>query len=209
MVAAGHRGPLAGCGVRSRTRCDSVARQGEAIAARQRPWRETAAVRGSRRTSWRTARSTSPARCRSTSWWPRSTPRSGRASRRRPRAFVRAVSRGRATILGHPTAACCSPARVPGRSRVVLQAAAASGAAVEINAHPFRLDLDWRWVRRAVGLGVPISIGPDAHEPAGLADVRWAWASPARGGHRQGCAQRQTLALVVRQRNQLRVESLE
>jgi len=33
--------------------------------------------------------------------------------------------------------------------------------------------LDWRWVRRAVALGVPVVIAPDAHDPAGLADVRW------------------------------------
>jgi DNA polymerase (family 10) len=88
--------------------------------------------------------------------------------------LVRAVSRGRGTILGHPTGRLLLAREgYQVDLEVVLQAAAASGAAVEINAHPFRLDLDWRWVRRAVGLGVPISIGPDAHEPAGLADVRW------------------------------------
>ncbi len=88
--------------------------------------------------------------------------------------LVRAVSRGPGTILGHPTGRLLL-ARDGYRVdlEAVLQAAAASGAAVEINAHPFRLDLDWRWVRRAVALGVPISIGPDAHDPAGLADVRW------------------------------------
>lgn len=88
--------------------------------------------------------------------------------------LVRAVSRGRGTILGHPTGRLLL-AREPYQVdlEAVLQAAASSGAAVEINAHPYRLDLDWRWVRRAVALGIPISIGPDAHEPAGLADVRW------------------------------------
>ena len=88
--------------------------------------------------------------------------------------LVRAVSRGRGTILGHPTGRLLLAREgYPVDLEAVLQAAAKSGAAVEINAHPFRLDLDWRWVRRAVALGVPISIGPDAHEPAGLADVRW------------------------------------
>ncbi len=88
--------------------------------------------------------------------------------------LVRAVSRGRGTILGHPTGRLLLAREGYGVDlEAVLQAAAASGAAVEINAHPFRLDLDWRWVRRAVALGVPVSIGPDAHEPAGLADVRW------------------------------------
>jgi len=88
--------------------------------------------------------------------------------------LVRAVSRGRGTILGHPTGRLLLAREgYPVDLEAVLQAARASGAAVEINAHPFRLDLDWRWVRRAVALGVPLSIGPDAHDTAGLADVRW------------------------------------
>ncbi|MBZ5588959.1 MAG: PHP domain-containing protein, partial [Acidobacteriia bacterium] len=88
--------------------------------------------------------------------------------------LVRAVSRGRSTILGHPTGRLLLAREGYAVDlETVLQAAANSGAAVEINAHPFRLDLDWRWVRRAVALGVSISIGPDAHDPSGLADVRW------------------------------------
>jgi len=96
--------------------------------------------------------------------------------------LCRAVGRGRGVILGHPTGRLLL-AR-PGYQvdlEVVLQAAAKSGAAVEINAHPFRLDLDWRWVRRAVELGVPISIGPDAHDAHGLADVRWGVATARKG----------------------------
>jgi DNA polymerase (family 10) len=100
--------------------------------------------------------------------------------------LMRAVSRGQGTILGHPTGRLLLAREgYPVDLEAVLQAAAKSGAAVEINAHPFRLDLDWRWVRRAVALGVPIVIGPDAHDPAGLADVRWGlgiarkgWATP-------------------------------
>ncbi len=96
--------------------------------------------------------------------------------------LVRALSRGPGTILGHPTGRLLlARPGYPVDLEAVLQAAAASGAAVEINAHPFRLDLDWRWVRRAVALGVPISIGPDAHEPAGLADVRWGLAIARKG----------------------------
>jgi DNA polymerase (family X) len=88
--------------------------------------------------------------------------------------LVRAVSRGRGTILGHPTGRLLLAREgYPVDLEAVLQAAAKSGAAVEINAHPFRLDLDWRWVRRAVALGVSVVIAPDAHDPAGLTDVRW------------------------------------
>ena len=123
--------------------------------------------------------------------------------------LVRAVSRGPGTILGHPTGRLLLAREgYQVDLEAVLQAAAASGAAVEINAHPFRLDLDWRWVRRAVALGVPISVGPDAHEPAGLADVRWGvgiarkgWATARRR------AQRPALAVVAVKQSAGRPES--
>ncbi len=96
--------------------------------------------------------------------------------------LVRAVARGSGTILGHPTGRLLLAREgYPVDLEAVLQAAANSGAGFEINAHPFRLDLDWRWVRRAVALGVPLSIGPDAHEPAGLSDVRWGLAIARKG----------------------------
>jgi DNA polymerase (family 10) len=55
----------------------------------------------------------------------------------------------------------------------VLQACAEHGVAVEINANPHRLDLDWRWVRRALELGCTVSINPDAHSIAELDLTRW------------------------------------
>ena len=45
--------------------------------------------------------------------------------------------------------------------------------AVELNASPYRLDLDWRLCKRAGELGVPVAINPDAHTVAGLADLRY------------------------------------
>jgi DNA polymerase (family 10) len=42
---------------------------------------------------------------------------------------------------------------------------------MEINAHPWRLDLDWRFVHYAIEKGVMISINPDAHEKAGYHDM--------------------------------------
>jgi DNA polymerase (family 10) len=50
----------------------------------------------------------------------------------------------------------------------VFSRAAARGVAIEINADPHRLDLDWRLIRRARAAGVSISIGADAHNIAGL-----------------------------------------
>ena len=64
----------------------------------------------------------------------------------------------------------------------VLQAAAESGVAMEINAHPSRLDLDDVYARRAKELGIPISINTDSHSegdfdmlPYGVATARRAW----------------------------------
>jgi len=75
-------------------------------------------------------------------------------------------------IIGHPTGRLLlsrDPYAV--NMDAVLEKAAATGVAIEINADPHRLDLDWRLVRRARDLGVPITIGADAHSPAGLANV--------------------------------------
>ncbi len=52
---------------------------------------------------------------------------------------------------------------------------------MEINASPYRLDLDWRFVRFARDQGVPICINPDAHDTTGLRDV-WFGVQIARKG---------------------------
>jgi len=53
---------------------------------------------------------------------------------------------------------------------------------VEINASPYRLDLEWRWARRALEFGVKLVVNPDAHSTAGLADVRWGLAVARKAG---------------------------
>ena len=82
---------------------------------------------------------------------------------------LRALDDPRLTILGHPTGRLLlSREPYPLDVEAVLERAAANGAAVELNADPHRLDLDWRHIPRARALGVPIEIGPDAHSPRGL-----------------------------------------
>ncbi|MFL5620201.1 MAG: DNA polymerase/3'-5' exonuclease PolX [Gemmatimonadaceae bacterium] len=82
---------------------------------------------------------------------------------------LRALDSRFLTILGHPTGRLLL-SREPYAIDIeaVLEKAAEVGAAVELNADPHRLDLDWRHVPRARALGVPIEIGPDAHSPRGL-----------------------------------------
>jgi len=55
----------------------------------------------------------------------------------------------------------------------ILRAAANRGVAVEVNAHPHRLDLDWRNLRRGLELGMRTCVNPDAHSVEGLGDVAY------------------------------------
>jgi DNA polymerase (family 10) len=96
---------------------------------------------------------------------------------------INAIRNPHVDILGHPTGRL-----IPDREGAdldmdaVLLAAAESGVALEINAHPSRLDLDDIYARRAKELGIPISINTDAHSEAdldmlfyGVATARRAW----------------------------------
>jgi DNA polymerase (family X) len=101
--------------------------------------------------------------------------------------LVRAVRNPRVSILGHPTGRLLlSREAVPADMEAVIDAAAEAGCALEINASPHRMDLDWRLVRRAVERGVPLAIDPDAHStrelgyvPYGVAMARKGWAGPS------------------------------
>lgn len=73
------------------------------------------------------------------------------------------------TILGHPTGRLLL-AREPYAINLpaVIAKAAHVGVAVELNADPHRLDIDWRACRIAAECGAMVSIGPDAHSPQGF-----------------------------------------
>ncbi len=78
------------------------------------------------------------------------------------------------TILAHPTGRLLLTREpYPIDVRAVLEKAAQVGVAVELNADPHRLDLDWRYCRQAKELGVTIEIGPDAHSTAALDNVHF------------------------------------
>jgi DNA polymerase (family 10) len=77
------------------------------------------------------------------------------------------------TILGHPTGRLLLT-REPFAIDMgeVIARAGQLGVAVELNADPHRLDIDWRLCRIARRHGTLVSIGPDAHSPQGLDHVR-------------------------------------
>ena len=65
----------------------------------------------------------------------------------------------------------------------LLQVAAEEKVIVELNAHPNRLDLDWRWGARARELGLQIGIFPDAHSVEGLGHVRYGVGIARKSGY--------------------------
>jgi DNA polymerase (family 10) len=64
----------------------------------------------------------------------------------------------------------------------VLKACAEHGVAVEINAHPWRLDLDWRWHQNALDYGCIFSVNPDAHSIRELDHMHWGVEMARKGG---------------------------
>lgn len=88
--------------------------------------------------------------------------------------IIKAVENKYTSILGHPTGRILLVREgYPINYSRVLDACAAHGVAIELNANPYRLDLDWRWIREATRRGILVSINPDAHAMDGLYDTQW------------------------------------
>ena len=97
--------------------------------------------------------------------------------------IVRAVSNPHVDVLGHPTGRLLLRREgYPLDHEAVLDACAEHGVAVELNASPWRLDIDWSFVRAARQRGVLVSINPDAHSTDGLDVTPWGVASAQKGG---------------------------
>ena len=86
--------------------------------------------------------------------------------------ILKAMESPYATILGHPTGRLLlSRDGYDIDMRDVIDAAAGTGTIIELNASPYRLDIDWRHLKYAKEKGALISINPDAHAAAGLAEI--------------------------------------
>ncbi|OSI23680.1 DNA polymerase/3'-5' exonuclease PolX [Bradyrhizobium canariense] len=97
--------------------------------------------------------------------------------------LLRAISDPHTTIIGHMTGRQLQ--RRPGYEidlEKVLRACAKHDVVVEINAHPWRLDLDWRWHQAALEFGCMMSINPDAHSVPELDHMHWGVEMARKGG---------------------------
>jgi DNA polymerase (family 10) len=98
--------------------------------------------------------------------------RFGQSAEEMTARVLRAMDDCHMVILGHPTGRLLlSRDPYPMDLEAVLTKAAEQRIALEINADPHRLDLDWRIVRDAVAGGVLISIGADAHHTGGVGNI--------------------------------------
>ena len=100
--------------------------------------------------------------------------------------LLNAIRNPHVDVIAHPTGRI-----IPNREgadldmAAVLEAAAEHGVALEINAHPARLDLDDIYARRAIEMGINLSINTDAHSASdmdllhfGVATARRGWVTP-------------------------------
>ncbi len=97
--------------------------------------------------------------------------------------IVRAIEHPATTMLGHVTGRLLL--RREGYKVDVgraIDAAIANNVIIELNASPWRLDLDWRHWRKAAERGLLCSVNPDAHETAGLEHVRAGINAARKGG---------------------------
>lgn len=96
--------------------------------------------------------------------------------------IIRAIGNPHVTMIGHMTGRLLLR-REPYAVNIpaVLDAAAATGTWIELNADPHRLDLDWRWWRLAKEKGVKCVINPDAHSVAGLQNLYFGIGSARKG----------------------------
>ena len=97
--------------------------------------------------------------------------------------LIKAIENPYTTILGHMTGRqlLIRPG-YPVDFKKVIDACAANDVIIEINANPYRLDMDWSQIPYAIKKGVMISINPDAHSIAEIDNIRWGVAAARKGG---------------------------
>jgi DNA polymerase (family X) len=98
-------------------------------------------------------------------------------------SLIKAIENPYTTILGHMTGRqlLIRPG-YPVNFKKVIDACAANNVIIEINANPYRLDMDWSHIPYALQKGVMISINPDAHSIGEIDNIRWGVSAARKGG---------------------------
>jgi DNA polymerase (family 10) len=96
--------------------------------------------------------------------------------------LIKAIENPYTTILGHPSGRLLlSREAYPLDYKKIIDACAANEVVIELNAHPYRLDIDWRWIPYCLEKGVMISINPDAHIKEGYHDMYYGVCAARKG----------------------------
>jgi DNA polymerase (family X) len=97
--------------------------------------------------------------------------------------LIKAIENPHTTILGHMTGRqlLIRPG-YPVNFKKVIDACAANKTVIEINANPYRLDMDWGHIPYAMKKGVMISVNPDAHSIGEIDNIRWGVSAARKGG---------------------------
>lgn len=97
--------------------------------------------------------------------------------------LIKAIENPYTTILGHMTGRLLlSRNGYPVNHKMIIDACAANNVVIELNAHPRRLDIDWKWIDYALEKNVLLSINPDAHTLDGFDDVKYGVMAAQKGG---------------------------
>ena len=88
--------------------------------------------------------------------------------------LINAIENPYTAILGHMTGRLLlSRPGYPVDHKKIIDACAENHVVIELNAHPSRLDIDWRHINYAIEKNVLISINPDSHQTEGFKDVQY------------------------------------
>ncbi len=97
--------------------------------------------------------------------------------------LLAAIENPYTSILGHMTGRLLlSRNGYPVDHKKIIDACAANAVVIELNAHPKRLDIDWRWIDYCTEKGVMISIDPDAHTIEGYKDIHYGVLAAQKAG---------------------------
>jgi len=97
--------------------------------------------------------------------------------------LLTAIENPYTTILGHMTGRLLlSRNGYPVDHKKIIEACVANKVVIELNAHPRRLDIDWKWISYAIDKGALLSINPDAHVLEGYNDIKYGVLAAQKGG---------------------------